>query len=107
MSRQPKKPSGTHSDTPYRDTVRQLLEKVGVSVAEDLLERVSVEHADNPAFIALVEGHRPYHRVCGSLCSFIAAGAFNSPGSISIGVTCPKCLRNLMEGEIDYALDTV
>ena len=103
MSTQHKKPSDKPSDIrSARQVVSELLAAVGVSPADEVLERVFAEHQQTPALVAIMHGHRPFHRVCGSLCSFIVANAVDKPGSFHLGVVCPKCLRDLHEGEIDY-----
>ena len=106
MSTHSKKPSDTPSGEPSpRAIVAELLRAVGATPADDLLDRVFAEHQQTPCLVAIIHGHRPFHRRCGSLCSFVAGNAVDKPGSFYLGVTCPKCLRDLMEGEIEYELN--
>jgi hypothetical protein len=61
----------------------------------------AVVHADNPVWLAFKLGHTPYHTRCGEPCDF-----FTEPrpaGNVYMGVSCPRCLRPLMEGEVFYA----
>lgn len=102
MSTRHKKQSDMRSDTPSLPrVVNQLGEDV--SNAEEVLEVVS---ADTPALQAFQLGKSPYHRICGSRCDYTLHPVPGMPGELHFGVLCPRCIRALMEGEIDYAFDS-
>jgi hypothetical protein len=55
----------------------------------------------NMMYVQFQLGKIPYHVVCGAMCDYLSEprqGQF-----FWFGVSCPKCLRTLMEGEIHYA----
>jgi hypothetical protein len=98
MSKAPKKQSGELLATQY---LRTIAERLGLDVpaVADLVEAV---FADNPAVKAIQEGKDAFHTRCGTKCVFDIMPALSRPGEYRFLVHCPKCLRDLMEGEIQY-----
>src|SRR4029450_12500187 len=105
MSKAPKKQSGERSDPLYPIDVRfPVGEQGAVSSVDEALEHVSVENVNLKAF----RDHREaYHRICGTLCGYYLANVPYRPGEFFFGVHCPRCMRDLMQEEIFYAVDPI
>src|SRR5262245_38025008 len=97
MSNQQKKQLGTPSVTRY---LTHAAARAGLDVAA-VAAHLSAACADGSSVgLAISEGKTLFHKTCGSRVDLVVVPAVGRPGSYWLGATCPKCLRDLMDGEI-------